>query len=524
MPGQAPVHGPLPAKGSSQRVRSPLMPAMGAKELEGAKSPNRPGFGQNCPTSSDWPVYNNPGLHTGKVVSARPTVRELSPPPIPGSQRPAALRVRQNSFSMPGLPPTSGTPSVPQAARGSLQGSQHLLLAQNSPQVTNVLQTPQSPQAVAVTAAAGAAAAAGIIGSTSSAATMGSSGSVRRFSSGPDCLATSRSRLMTAPSPAAQQQHTEAAGSQKIVGGYAVPNRRRVRSHGATARVSFDESVVTKTTTADSLDKADDWEAQKDAEIAQAVDVERRRASQIEAEKNAEIEELRRQLATAEMRAQQQPAHAQQDAEKAQESASNNSYPAKRSTKSFIRLHLEKFTGGAGVAHEVSLSDDGTRCKLETSLERKEKSAELFKALDTTGTSLLGSQQLLPLAELIGFEGTDEEWVQEYNTLSQRYGWDPQIGAGKEEFTRMVDDEGSSAHLDDFELRLLKAELESHHEEHIHHAGNAHAGNVHDIRSRSSSMHSNSSRRKSVYENGHPHRRKSMVAKVNCDSGYGNEY
>lgn len=343
---------------------------------------------------------------------------------------------------------------------------------------------------------------------------------------------------MTAPTPTAFRQSLNASSSQKIIGGFAIPTKRRVRSHGASQRVSFSDTVVTKQTSLESdsvigfeeADKAD-WEARKDAEIAQAVDFERRRASQVEAQKDAEIEELRRQLANLESRTQLPlpPSNAQQEMDCGQESASMNNFPDRRSTKSFIRLHLNKIVGGgAAVANEISLSDDGSRCKLETSAERKKISIELFKELDTTGLSQLGPQQLLPLAELIGFEGTQEDWVKEYDVLSQRYDWDPQTGAGYDQFMRMINDEGSSAHLTDFELRLLLAELESHHE-----GENGHAHGTQSRReSRSSSVTSlpghnrQQARRKSVYESGHPHRRKSMIARVDCgeDADYANEY
>jgi len=52
----------------------------------------------------------------------------------------------------------------------------------------------------------------------------------------------------------------------------------------------------------------------------------------------------------------------------------------------------------------------------------------------------LGPAQLRRYACLCGFEGTDEEWSEEFKAICERYEWNASIGADARQFSQLVDD------------------------------------------------------------------------------------
>eukprot|EP00931_Biecheleriopsis_adriatica_P060565 TRINITY_DN36389_c0_g1_i1.p1 TRINITY_DN36389_c0_g1~~TRINITY_DN36389_c0_g1_i1.p1 ORF type:complete len:1551 (+),score=442.46 TRINITY_DN36389_c0_g1_i1:72-4655(+) len=90
-------------------------------------------------------------------------------------------------------------------------------------------------------------------------------------------------------------------------------------------------------------------------------------------------------------------------------------------------------------------------------LDRSQLLWELFNTLDEgsrgAGLGRLTSQELLKYAVLCGFEGSGEEWTEEYQDLCEDHGWDFEMGLSELQFTEFM-----SVNSDD-ELRQLAQEL-----------------------------------------------------------------
>ncbi|CAE8678105.1 unnamed protein product [Polarella glacialis] len=89
---------------------------------------------------------------------------------------------------------------------------------------------------------------------------------------------------------------------------------------------------------------------------------------------------------------------------------------------------------------------------------RSEVVREVFKRLDTNGAGFLRSQEMLPFANHTGFDGSDADWAEEFQSLCSEPG--SAQGVGVEHFARLVDDESDNGcYCTDEELRDLMAKL-----------------------------------------------------------------
>jgi len=88
---------------------------------------------------------------------------------------------------------------------------------------------------------------------------------------------------------------------------------------------------------------------------------------------------------------------------------------------------------------------------------------EVFHLCDRDEDGRLKQHEMLRFAELTGFEGKEEEWDEEYRLLCADHGLDTQLGIGKDEFARLVDDESDAGQY--CSVDELKEMLEKLHSE-----------------------------------------------------------
>lgn len=90
-------------------------------------------------------------------------------------------------------------------------------------------------------------------------------------------------------------------------------------------------------------------------------------------------------------------------------------------------------------------------------VQRAEMKATLFYVLDKDGDGFLYDMELRRFAEKFGFDGSDIEWAEEYQSLCTEYRCSPLQGMDLIAFARMLDDEEGCA-LSDAELASLLRE------------------------------------------------------------------
>jgi len=116
-----------------------------------------------------------------------------------------------------------------------------------------------------------------------------------------------------------------------------------------------------------------------------------------------------------------------------------------------------------GPQHTVTMPD---------SPRRKTAMIELFDTIDKDGDKRLDIQELLAVARLDGFQGTEAEWTQEFERLAKK--WFPEkkatgelYGCSKEQFINMLNDQTDDGwYLTDDELRLCLDRLDQHQDHH----------------------------------------------------------
>jgi len=84
--------------------------------------------------------------------------------------------------------------------------------------------------------------------------------------------------------------------------------------------------------------------------------------------------------------------------------------------------------------------------------QRFELVTAFFFALDDEERNVLGPRELHRYAQLTGFEGTDDQWDEEYLTLCNENGWEPSYGVELNQFAAAVNDEGNRCYAMDQEL------------------------------------------------------------------------
>jgi len=78
---------------------------------------------------------------------------------------------------------------------------------------------------------------------------------------------------------------------------------------------------------------------------------------------------------------------------------------------------------------------------------------ELFQLLDTDGNQYLNRSELLVLAKLDGFDGTDEEWNKEYSKFARsHFHKERNLGCNRWQFTSLVNDR-DAFYITDDEIR-----------------------------------------------------------------------
>jgi len=77
----------------------------------------------------------------------------------------------------------------------------------------------------------------------------------------------------------------------------------------------------------------------------------------------------------------------------------------------------------------------------------------LFQALDADGNQHLSSSELLVLAELDGFQGSGEEWEEEYSKLVRKHSHAHNLGCDKWLFASLVNDRDGGLYVTDADIR-----------------------------------------------------------------------
>jgi len=98
-------------------------------------------------------------------------------------------------------------------------------------------------------------------------------------------------------------------------------------------------------------------------------------------------------------------------------------------------------------------------CEVPQNATREQLLGKLFDALCPQDMpARLGASQLQRFAELCGFKGSTDDWMEEYQAICSVYRWDVRAGANFAQFAAFVDDEESSGFCTDKELLGLFVE------------------------------------------------------------------
>jgi Ca2+-binding EF-hand superfamily protein len=93
---------------------------------------------------------------------------------------------------------------------------------------------------------------------------------------------------------------------------------------------------------------------------------------------------------------------------------------------------------------------------------RKQLIQAVFTACDTDGDMRLNQKEMADFARHTGFEGTDQEWDEEFALLCQEHQGDWSRGVDLGLFTRLVDDESDNGiYCTDEDLKELLTKLDS---------------------------------------------------------------
>jgi len=124
--------------------------------------------------------------------------------------------------------------------------------------------------------------------------------------------------------------------------------------------------------------------------------------------------------------------------------------------------------------HDLALIEQGMECTVsgtsgalsESEAHRQDRQdrhariSELFEALDTQHIGRLDVHELRRYADFCGFDGNDDEWVEEYNTMCCENGWNADAGMSLQQFQQLVNDDGKG-YCTDEELTVLLEDLKS---------------------------------------------------------------
>eukprot|EP00438_Fugacium_kawagutii_P021044 Skav222600 [mRNA] locus=scaffold5038:1663:2559:+ [translate_table: standard] len=87
-----------------------------------------------------------------------------------------------------------------------------------------------------------------------------------------------------------------------------------------------------------------------------------------------------------------------------------------------------------------------------SNLDRSQLIDAIFTLLDVKKDNVLHSTELQDYAMFTGFDGTDEEWQEQYQEMCSSFGWDGARGISRDQFEDLV---GDSSETSDEELRRI---------------------------------------------------------------------
>lgn len=87
-----------------------------------------------------------------------------------------------------------------------------------------------------------------------------------------------------------------------------------------------------------------------------------------------------------------------------------------------------------------------------SNLDRSQLIDAIFTLLDVKKDNVLHSTELQDYAMFTGFDGTDEEWQEQYQEMCSSFGWDSARGISRDQFEDLV---GDSSETSDEELRRI---------------------------------------------------------------------
>lgn len=73
-------------------------------------------------------------------------------------------------------------------------------------------------------------------------------------------------------------------------------------------------------------------------------------------------------------------------------------------------------------------------------LSKEQLISALFKALDTSEEGFLSASKFHRFAEADGYDGSDEEWLSEFNDMCNEKGWDKEKGIDRSQFAELMDE------------------------------------------------------------------------------------
>ncbi|CAK0826777.1 unnamed protein product, partial [Prorocentrum cordatum] len=92
--------------------------------------------------------------------------------------------------------------------------------------------------------------------------------------------------------------------------------------------------------------------------------------------------------------------------------------------------------------------------------EREAMVREVFRLCDLDGDGFLAQAEMCAFARETGFDGSDQDWQEEYGALCEEHGQDPAVGVPVELLARLVDDDSDNGcHCTDSELKEMLERL-----------------------------------------------------------------
>eukprot|EP00930_Biecheleria_cincta_P103898 TRINITY_DN9600_c0_g3_i1.p1 TRINITY_DN9600_c0_g3~~TRINITY_DN9600_c0_g3_i1.p1 ORF type:complete len:1887 (+),score=453.55 TRINITY_DN9600_c0_g3_i1:247-5907(+) len=138
---------------------------------------------------------------------------------------------------------------------------------------------------------------------------------------------------------------------------------------------------------------------------------------------------------------------------------SNTSDAEVRQMLTSLQSQTKTIAGARKSVAGMSWSRQSTSSRLEIEkLSRQELITAVFQAMDSGNRSVLSRKDFKIYAELSGFEGSDDDWLQEFKEICKEEGWDEEKGVEREQFSEFVGDDSNTS---DAELRKMLGAMKS---------------------------------------------------------------